>query len=117
MACDGDDEHESSSPEMHGWLQAAKVVATMIGHTDRVNCVQWLPTSGEAHTASQLRTLYYRTASLQNVYFAGADAGMSGVIASGAADNHIIIWLSHADKPNRPWSIAAKLQVQIHPTG
>ncbi|KAL3133219.1 hypothetical protein ABBQ38_007106 [Trebouxia sp. C0009 RCD-2024] len=65
--------------------EAAKVVATMIGHTDRVNCVQWLPT-------------------------AGVDAGISSVIASGAADNCIIIWLSHADKPNRPWTIAAKLQ-------
>ena len=32
---------------MHTYLQESKVVATMIGHTDRVNCVQWLPKLGE----------------------------------------------------------------------
>ena len=34
---------------MHMYLQEAKVVATMVGHTDRVNCVQWLPTSGDSY--------------------------------------------------------------------
>lgn len=36
------------STYMHVHLQQAKVVATMVGHTDRVNCVQWLPISGES---------------------------------------------------------------------
>ena len=92
-------------------LQAAKVVATMIGHTDRVNCVQWLSTSGET---CSLPTIAVCTASLQMSHFAGAEARTSGVIASGAADNHIIVWLSQAHKPSKPWSIAAKLQVYIH---
>jgi len=43
--------------------------------------------------------------------FADDTAGISGAIASGAADNHVIIWLSHLDDPDKPWSIAAKLQV------
>ena len=30
-------------------MQEGEVLATMVGHTDRVNCVQWLPTSGELH--------------------------------------------------------------------
>lgn len=34
-------------------LQAAKIVATMIGHADRVNCVQWLPTAGKCSTLGQ----------------------------------------------------------------
>ncbi len=43
--------------------------------------------------------------------FADGTAGISGALASGAADNRVIIWLSHPDDPDKPWSIAAKLQV------
>lgn len=42
--------------------------------------------------------------------FADGIAGISGAIASGAADNCVIIWLSHSNDPDKPWSIAAKLQ-------
>ncbi|KAL0035271.1 hypothetical protein WJX79_009557 [Trebouxia sp. C0005] len=65
--------------------EAAKVLATMVGHTDRVNCVDSLP-------------------------IADGIVGTSGAIASGAADNHVIVWLSHSNDPDKPWSIAAKLQ-------
>lgn len=33
---------------MHVHWQEARVVATMVGHTDRVNCVRWLPFTGES---------------------------------------------------------------------
>ncbi len=39
---------------------------------------------------------------------------MSGIVASGAADNSVIIWLTHPESPKQPWSIAAKLQVTLH---
>ena len=97
------------------YLQEAKVVATMVGHTDRVNCVQWLPVSGESCKPATI-SLHWQTA-YTKVHSTNTGAGITGVVASGAADNHVIIWLSHPDKPDRPWSIASKLQVRfIHYT-
>lgn len=98
---------------MHMCLQEAKVVATMIGHTDRVNCVQWLPTLGEIYKPTNVSLQCRIGNQHQLVHPTGAGADAPGVVASGAADNNVIIWLSHPDKPDRPWSIASKLQVHL----
>lgn len=101
-------------------LQAAKVVATMVGHNDRVNCVEWLPTPGTLSSCIYCHVLWHWCKCRQHKpcnphkVEMSADGHVSGVLASGSADNHVLIWLSHPDDPDKPWSVAARLQVTLH---
>ena len=96
-------------------IQAAKVVSTMVGHTDRVNCVEWLPPNGKRRPASAIAPTPALVLKLATCL---AGFKTSHVVASGAADNHVIIWLYHPDDVQQPWSIAARLEVRptcMHP--
>ncbi|KAK9841002.1 hypothetical protein WJX81_004992 [Elliptochloris bilobata] len=67
-------------------VEAAKVVATLHGHTGRVNCVRWLPN-------------------------AGAEASnMADALVSGDANCTVIVWRRCPDRADVPWTAAASLK-------
>jgi elongator complex protein 2 len=66
--------------------QDFKVVATLLGHAGRVNCVRWL-------SAAEL----------------GGGAGSAPVLASGAADGGVILWALALGADGAPWRLAARL--------
>lgn len=71
------------------------MLGTLLGHTDRVNCLRWLPAAA----------------------FFGAAAAASAplVLASGAGDGTVRVWLWTPHTPAQPWRLAATLQGHTAP--
>lgn len=75
---------------------SSRVLASLLGHTDIVNCVRWFP------------SLMHPQAATNN---------FSAVLASGSADKAIKIWLwspSSSPSSSPSWSCAATLQGNHH---
>ncbi len=71
------------------------MLGTMLGHTDRVNCVRWLPAAA---------------------FFGPAAAAAAPlVLASGAGDGTVRVWLWTPQTPAQPWRLAATLQGHTEP--
>lgn len=71
------------------------MLGTLLGHTDRVNCVRWLPAAA---------------------FFGPAAAAAAPlVLASGAGDGTVRVWLWTAHTPAQPWRLAATLQGHTAP--
>lgn len=71
-------------------LQEARLLGTLLGHNDRVNCVRWLP-------ACALRP------------------GQPAALASGASDGSVRIWQWTPGTPGQPWRLTAVLQAHAAP--
>ena len=81
-------------------LQEARVLGTLLGHTDRVNCVRWL-------SASDL--------GLPQPSGAGAALPAAAALASGSGDCSVRIWLWTPHTPQQPWRLAALLEGHSSP--
>lgn len=66
------------------------MLGTLVGHTDRVNCVRWLPPGALPHN-------------------------QPAVLASGASDGSVRIWQWTPGTPGQPWRLAAVLQAHTAP--
>ncbi|KAK9820488.1 hypothetical protein WJX72_010831 [[Myrmecia] bisecta] len=76
-------------------VQDARVVATLLGHTARVNCLTWLPQA--AYAAAQ------------------SGSGRFEVVVSGAADRCILVWAWQPHQAQQPWRLLAKLEGHTGP--
>ncbi|KAL4430983.1 hypothetical protein ABPG75_006239 [Micractinium tetrahymenae] len=70
--------------------EEARVLGTLLGHTDRVNCVRWLPP-------------------------AALPPGQPAALASGGSDGSVRIWQWSPGTPGQPWRLAALLQAHAAP--
>lgn len=96
-------------------VQRARIVATLVGHAGRVNCVKWLPVACDGkhlipvYCPSSLSTRLLALPSAIPVKIAGLRSWKA--LASGAADSSILVWIWCPDVPQQPWHIAARLNV------
>jgi hypothetical protein len=95
-------------------MQAATIRAVLSGHTARVNCVRWVPTTGRhvCMSASVSTNLYICICTAlcslsQAITAAGADV----LLATGSADASLIIWRIQLDHQDEPWQLLTRLQV------
>eukprot|EP00887_Chlorella_sp_A99_P005490 scaffold1.g5490.t1 len=77
-------------------VEEARVLATLLGHTDRVNCVRWF-SAADLGLASHHRP------------------GAPTLLASGAGDASIRLWLWQPAAPATPWARAALLEGHTAP--
>lgn len=71
-------------------LQEARILGTLLGHTDRVNCVRWLPPGA-------------------------LPPAQPAAVASGASDGSVRIWQWTPGTPGQPWRVAAVLSAHAAP--
>lgn len=70
--------------------EEARVLGTLLGHTDRVNCVHWLPSAA--------------------LGLPGGGSPAATALASGSGDSSVRIWQWNPSTPGQPWRQAAVLQ-------
>ncbi|KAL4426818.1 hypothetical protein ABPG77_006604 [Micractinium sp. CCAP 211/92] len=70
--------------------EEARILGTLLGHTDRVNCVRWLPP-------------------------AALPLAQPAALASGASDGSVRIWQWTPGTPGQPWRVAAVLSAHAAP--
>lgn len=95
-------------------MQAAAICAVLSGHTARVNCVRWVPTTGGhvCPSASVSKLLYTCTCTaLCSLSKAVTAAEADVLLATGSADASLIIWRIQLDHQDEPWQLLTHLQV------